>query len=402
MSESPATSASSSSATLPASLQAELQAELPTTQIRGFASYLREHGFLIGLAELDAMLRICMRVETAQHKSLKACWRGIACSTAEQWRKYPDLFDTFWYPHRTRGSTRSASTQKKSKSLKQLVEQMHAGMEAPTDSAKPTVGLDFDGGSGEGAESPKAMGGASKVDPLHQDFKKWLPEDVAQLESLIAPLEKRLRRKLIRKWRMTHKAQRIDLPATIRQGLSTGGELVKLKRKQRDQIMPRLYVLVDVSKSMESHAQFFLRIGRAFCQILNARVFVFHTRLAEITPLLKSNSGRVQEKINAVTFGFGGGTKIASNLETFLKVHVGRALGSRDLVYVLSDGYDTDPPDDTERAIRAIRQRGAKLFWLHPNKEEPGSEAIQQSRHLISEFMAINNLQSLGNLVKLS
>ena len=239
MSESPATSASSSSATLPASLQAELQAELPTTQIRGFASYLREHGFLIGLAELDAMLRICMRVETAQHKSLKACWRGIACSTAEQWRKYPDLFDTFWYPHRTRGSTRSASTQKKSKSLKQLVEQMHAGMEAPTDSAKPTVGLDFDGGSGEGAESPKAMGGASKVDPLHQDFKKWLPEDVAQLESLIAPLEKRLRRKLIRKWRMTHKAQRIDLPATIRQGLSTGGELVKLKRKQRDQIMPR-------------------------------------------------------------------------------------------------------------------------------------------------------------------
>ena len=101
------------------------------------------------------------------------------------------------------------------------------------------------------------MGGASKVDPLHQDFKKWLPEDVAQLESLIAPLEQRLRKKLLRKWRPTHQTQRIDLPSTIRQGLSTGGELIKLKRKQRDEIMPRFYVLVDVSKSMESHAPFF-------------------------------------------------------------------------------------------------------------------------------------------------
>ena len=53
MSESPATSASSSSATLPASLQAELQAELPTTQIRGFASYLREHDFLIEVVVPD-------------------------------------------------------------------------------------------------------------------------------------------------------------------------------------------------------------------------------------------------------------------------------------------------------------------------------------------------------------
>jgi uncharacterized protein with von Willebrand factor type A (vWA) domain len=84
-----------------------------------------------------------------------------------------------------------------------------------------------------------------------------------------------------------------------------------------------------------------------------------------------------------------------------LNVHVKRALGARDLVYVLFDGYDTDPPDETERSIRAIRQRGAKLYWLHPNKEEPGSQAIQQSRHLISGFLAIHHLQSLENLVKL-
>jgi len=373
----------------------------PVAEISRFAGYLRAHGFLLGLAELKAMLEAALALEPQQHGQLKHCWRGIASSSAPQWRKFPELFDAYWFPRRVRGSTRSTNAQRRSRNLQQLVAQMHADMDAKAGGAGQSVGLEFDAAAGEGLERPKAMGGASKVDPLHQDFRSWLPEDIAQLESLIAPLEQRLRRKLIRKWRHAHRPRRVDLPATIRQGLSSGGELVKLKFRQRDTVMPRIYVLVDVSKSMEAHAQFFLRIGRAFGQLLDARVFVFHTRLAEVTPLLKRNSERVQEKVNAVTFGFGGGTRIASNLETFMKVHIGRKLGSRDLVYVLSDGYDTDPPEDTERAIRAIRQRGAQLYWLHPNREVPASEAMQRSRELISGFLAVDTLKSLENLVHL-
>lgn len=373
----------------------------PVAEIRRFAGYLRDHGFLLGLAELKAMLEAAMALEPQQHGQLRHCWRGIAASSAPQWRKFPELFDAYWFPRKVRGSTRSTNAQRKSRNLQELVAQMHADMEANGKGGGASVGLDFDAAAGNGAASPKAMGGASKVDPLHRDFRSWLPEDIAQLESCIAPLEQRLRRKLVRRWRHSHRSQRIDLPATIRQGLSTGGELLKLRHKRRDEIMPRIYVLVDVSKSMEAHAQFFLRIGRAFGQLLDARVFVFHTRLAEVTPLLKRNSGRVQEKVNAVTFGFGGGTRIASNLETFMKVHVGRKLGSRDLVYVLSDGYDTDSPEDTERAIRAIRQRGAQLYWLHPNREVPASEAMQRSRDLISGFLAVDTLKSLENLAQL-
>jgi len=388
--------------TVSASQQAlPVRATLPVLQIRSFAEYLREHGFLIGLAELQAMLRVTARLDPMLYRSLKACWRSIACCNADQWRRYPDLFDAFWFPHKVRGATRSRGVERKSRSLRQLVEQMHADMEGPPGGGQAAAGLDFQGGEGDGTDSPKAMGGASQVDPLHKDFRQWLPEDMDKLEAYIRPLEQRLRKKWIRKWRHTHQMQRIDVPATIRQGLSTGGELLKLKRKKRDQIMPRIYVLIDVSKSMESHAPFFLRIGRAFGQVLGARVLVFHTRISEITPLLKRNSGRVQEKINAVTFGFGGGTKIASNLTVFLKMYAGRALGSRDLVYVLSDGYDTDAPEDTERAIKAIRQRGAKILWLHPTSELPGSEAMLRSRQLINGFLAVNNLQSMDKLIHL-
>ncbi len=370
----------------------------PAAEIRRFAGYLRDHGFRIGLAELRAMLDAALALGPEQHRRLRHGWRAIAASGAAQWRSFPDLYDAYWFPRRVRGSTRSSGVQRKSRDLRQIVEQMQSEMAGKPNAGGPTTGLDFSGGSGEGILNQQAMGGASKVDPLHKDFRSWMPEDSAQLEALIAPLEHQLRRKLIRKWRHAHRPQRIDLPATLRQSLSSGGELVRLKFRQRDTEMPRIYVLVDVSKSMEAHAPFFLRIGRAFAQLLEARVFVFHTRLAEVTQLLRRSSGRVQEKINAVTFGFGGGTRIASNLEAFLKVHAGRRLGARDLVYVLSDGYDTDPPQDTERAIRALKQRGASLFWLHPTRELPGSEAMLRSRDLIDGFLAVDTLHSLSEL----
>jgi uncharacterized protein with von Willebrand factor type A (vWA) domain len=179
--------------------------------------------------------------------------------------------------------------------------------------------------------------------------------------------------------------------------------------KQRKTIPPKIFILVDVSKSMESHAQFFLRMARSFCQVLDARVFVFHTSLIEVSALMKRDSGRVQEKINAVAFGFGGGTRIATNLKHFLvQSQLGpsgnriKGVSKRDIVYVLSDGYDTDPPEETLEAILAIRKTGAELFWLHPTVGEPQSVAMQMSKGSISGFMAVSHLNSLNGLVDLT
>ena len=167
-------------------------ATLPQNQILRFANYLREHGFLIGLGELDAMLRITLSFKPEHYPQLNACWRGIACSSIDQWKKYPDLFEAFWFPQKRRGSTRSSGIQRKNKSLQQLVTQMHADMEVGSRLNKPSVGLDFDGHSSGISDQQKAMGGASRVEPLHGDAKQWLPEDTSQLESLMRPLEQHL------------------------------------------------------------------------------------------------------------------------------------------------------------------------------------------------------------------
>jgi uncharacterized protein len=391
--------------------QLHLQQNGPNTAILEFIAYLRANGYVIGLSELQAMVTIVQEAGVQNAKRIERCWRGIASSSKSQWLKFPELFEAFWFPKKTKGSTKSSGQKKKGKSLPELITQMKSDMAQHTAAQdSKTIGL----GSSENNQAANGLeqgqGGASKVDPLaEKPLGDWLPSDSHQLDQLIAPLQARIRRKLIRHYRRNPQATFLDFRQSIRKATSTGGELIQLSMKERKSILPNIYILVDVSKSMETHAQFFLRLARSFSQVLNARVFVFHTRLIEVTPLMKRDSGRVQEKINAVTFGFGGGTKIASNLEAFLEQSkLGpsgnrvRSITRRDIVYVLSDGFDTDPPEKTAAVISRVRKKGAELFWLHPTKDIPQSQAIQMSQDMITGFMAVNNLASLEGLVDLT
>jgi uncharacterized protein with von Willebrand factor type A (vWA) domain len=158
---------------------------------------------------------------------------------------------------------------------------------------------------------------------------------------------------------------------------------------------PRLFVLVDVSRSMQTHAQLFLRIARAFVHAADARVFVFHTRLAEVTPLLQRDSGAVQEKVNAVTAGFGGGTRIATSVADFTRVHARGQLGRRARVWILSDGFDADEPPRLRDELLRLRAGGAKIAWFHPTENPPASQAVEGARDLVGRFVRLATLRDL-------
>jgi uncharacterized protein with von Willebrand factor type A (vWA) domain len=202
---------------------------------------------------------------------------------------------------------------------------------------------------------------------------------------------RRPRRRLTRRWRDDPRCTRLDLRRTLRASLKTGGlPLAPAWRR------PRLFVLVDVSRSMETHAQLFLRIARAFVGAAQARIFVFHTRLAEVTPLLQRDSAAVQEKVNAVTAGFGGGTRIATSLADFHAVNARAQLGGRACVWVLSDGFDADEPPRLAEALAAVRGRGARITWFHPGPQHPVCAAMRGAAPLVERFVRLNSLRDLA------
>jgi uncharacterized protein with von Willebrand factor type A (vWA) domain len=375
----------------------------PLESIAGFAALLREHGMQVGIAEQQAMVAATLRIPVTESATLNPAWRAIACHDVRDWRRWPELFERYWHPERERGNTRVSGQTRPARNLPQLVQSLHDALDeaqrrpGPADTAVNSPALNPDD-----AGTPRAQGGASLTEALHdRSLSEWLPQDLALLERLAERIARRLYQRLTRRWRDSAHGRRLDVRRTLRASLRTGGLPIhpvwRTPRRER----PRLFILVDVSRSMETHAQLFLRIARAFVSATRARVFVFHTRLAEVTQLLRGDSSAVQEKVNAVTAGFGGGTRIATSITDFEMVHARAQLGRKARVWILSDGFDADPPQALTEALRRVRNRGARIDWFHPSEKPPRSEAVlavNARAGLVNRYLRLNRLSDLAGI----
>lgn len=379
----------------------------PSESLAGFAALLRDHGLTVGVAEQQAMLQAALALGALNGARLNAAWRAIACHSAREWRLWPDLFDRYWHPERVLGSVRVSGQTRPSRDLRQSVQQMREQMDAaqqpptPAKSAPQSAADAPQAGAGDSeAGSPRAMGGASRSAPqmeaLHQrDGQMWLPQELGTLQRLARQITAQLRPLPTRRWRGVHRGQRLDLRQTLRRSVAWGGEPLAPAWQVRREEPPRLFILADVSRSMEAHAALFLRVARAFAMEAQARVFVFHTRLAEVTPLMQRDSATVQEKINAVTAGFGAGTRIAASLQDFARTHARAQLRRGARVWVMSDGFDTDAPEQLAEALQALRGRGARITWFHPTRGVPAAAAVQGARAHIHRFVPLASLADL-------
>ncbi len=382
---------------------------LPTAQplaaLAGFAAHLREHGFVVGVAEQQAMVQAALVLPGAlrQPARLSEAWRAIACHGARDWRRWPELFQRYWQPQRSTGSTRVSGRTRPPRDIRQLVQQLHDSLgEGGTKPGAAAADTALADSPAEGDALSRHQGGASRTEALHdRSLHEWLPQDLSLLQQLAERIAARLRRRLTRRWHAHPQGRRLDLRHTLRRSLATGGVPMAPAWRQPRRERPRLFVLVDVSRSMETHAQLFLRIARAFVVAAQARVFVFHTRLAEVTPLLQRDSGAVQEKVNAVTAGFAGGTRIATSLADFHRVHARAQLGRRAQVWVLSDGFDADEPQRLAEELAAVRGRGARITWFHPSPAVPASAAMQAARPQVQRFVRLASLRDLASAAEL-
>lgn len=387
----------------------------PLQALAGFAAFLREHGLHVGVAEQQAFVRAALALPVHgrawQVRHISAAWRALACHNARDWPRWPDLFERYWQPQRVKGSTRVSGQTRPRPDLRQLVQQLHDDLasgkpgQAPPGRGAPDTALHDSPAADTGTDTdaaPRSQGGATRTDALHdRSLALWLPQDLAQLQALAERIAARLRRRQTRRWQADSRGRRLDLRRTLRNCLHTSGEPVAPAWRQPRRERPRLFILVDVSRSMETHAQLFLRIARAFVQAAQARAFVFHTRLAEVTPLLQRDSATVQEKVNAVTAGFGGGTRIATSVADFCQVHARRQLGRRSRVWLLSDGFDADPPDQLREQLAAVHRRGARVTWFHPGPARPPSAALHGCDGLIDRFIPLHSLRHLAQAVPL-
>ena len=381
-------------------------ASMPSERLASFAGLLREHGLTVGVAEQQAMLQTALHFGPLQEKPLQAAWRAIACHSHREWQLWPDVYERFWHPEKLRGGVKVSGQTRPSRNLRQSVQALHDQMDAAQQphtqaggqqAAPQTAGdIPAEGLDEHNAGIPRAQGGASRTEALHQrDGQMWLPQELNALQQLARQITAKLQPRPTRRWRLAPRGERLDLRQTLRRSVAWGGELMQPAWKVKRVEPPRLFILADVSRSMESHAALFLRVARAFALEADARVFVFHTRLAEVTSYMQRDTPAIQEKVNAVTAGFGGGTRIAASLQDFARQHARAQLNRGSRVWVFSDGFDTDEPELLSAALQEVRARGARITWFHPTRQVPAAAAVQQARRCIERFVPFASLADL-------
>src|SRR5439155_18620779 len=114
-------------------------------------------------------------------------------------------------------------------------------------------------------------------------FEALEPGELAAIYRLMSELEIATPRRRTRRAERDRLGDRIDLRRTLRGGLHTGGDPVRLARRRRRVVPRRIVLLCDISGSMEPYARAYLRfLTAAAGRGPHAEAFVFATQLARI------------------------------------------------------------------------------------------------------------------------
>ncbi|MCX8003838.1 MAG: VWA domain-containing protein [Burkholderiaceae bacterium] len=320
-------------------------------RLAGFSGFLHANGFAVGCAEALDTLAVAQRLGVTTPALLRDGLRALLCGRPDEWRRFDALFDAWFLP-----PNRWQRPQPRT---------VDAGMQdAPAQDGR---------GSGEAPQHDEALRprrAASAQEALNSADFRTLTEraHTVAIEQAMRQFARQLKRLRRRRQVRARRARRLDLPATIRRSVQTGGVPLWPAYRQRQRVRPRLVLLIDVSRSMALYSFFYLRLARALAgELTDVHSFIFHTRLTAVSDALADpDPWRAQERLHLLAQGWGGGTLIGDSLMHFERAYAARLVHGRTALLIFSDGYDTGEPGRLAEALARLRRRARRIVWFNP------------------------------------
>ncbi|MYM55994.1 vWA domain-containing protein [Thalassovita mangrovi] len=373
----------------------------PAARMAGFMAHLRQNGLRLGVAETETALAALTQVNAADPDQARHALKAVCAGNAEEAEQFDDLFNAFWLDA---GRVRTRAVPKTDAAAKDHVHSSRDGAGEAASGAGTATAPD----GGEGAAESDGEGrliAARTANLMKKDLRDLVrPEDIAEAELVARRLGLALNHRRSRRRKAALKGDRLHFRKLIRHSLSTGGEPLRLPMKQRPDRPLKVVALCDVSGSMGLYAQVFLSFMAGLMRADPATdAYLFHTRLVRIADALRDPDPlRAVGRMSLLAEGFGGGSKIGASLTQFARSYARRFVDGRTVVLILSDGYDTDPPEDIAEALAALKKRGCKIIWLNPLKGWDGYEAVARGMSAalpyIDLFRPANRLVDLAAL----
>ncbi len=236
----------------------------------------------------------------------------------------------------------------------------------------------------------------------HINFHQMDQSEFKLIQSQVERLIKQLLSKPKRRYQPDQAGQ-LHLRKTVRKSLQYGGVPIQLARRKRRIERPKLFVITDISSSVEVFSRFFLMLTHAFQHTSHTcRSFVFSDQLHEVTDALQTSINRTPNVATAVdqllkTLRAGGWTTRRTDYGTTFKQfhqHVSRHLDRRSTIVILGDARNNQAPDQLQR-FKDISQASKRILWLNPERQplwntgdsiintySPWCESVEECRNL--------------------
>lgn len=339
----------------------------PGARIVGFIAHLRENGLRLGVAEADLALRALAHVDATQSEECRRALRAICTGCRDEAERFDALFDAYWMD--AGGVKQKVMPNPKSP----ISDDVHSSRDGHgKEAANSGSATAPDAGEGEAdSDGTGKLIATEQRNLARRDLRDLVcADEIAEAEAVARRIGAALRDRRSRRRIAARKGARLHFRKTIRQSLATGGEPLRLMRKRRPDRSRKIVALCDVSGSMSVYAQVFLAFLAGLMRAdKDADAYLFHTRLVRITEALRDKDAmRAIGRMSLMADGFGGGSKIGPALQRFADSYARRFVDGRSVVLILSDGYDTAPPEGIGAALAQLRKRGCRIIWLNPLK----------------------------------
>ncbi len=353
-----------------------------------FARLLRRTGLRVGPAETVAAAEALTFIDLSSRAEVHAVLRAVMIHNAEDLPLFDEAFELFWRaPEAETAATAMGPLAPMPPGGRRLAEAMAGN--GPSQQAQVKE------------EKPDAADSFAATERLQRmDFEAMGGAEIAAAKAEIRKLSLPLDELRTRRWRPAATGRNVDLAATIRASLRTGGEIVGLEKRKNQTRPPPLVVLCDISGSMSRYAQILLHFLHS---VANDRdrvsIFLFGTRLSNVTRQLKHRDPEVAfQMVSKLVPDWSGGTRIGETLEEFNRLWARRVLGQGAVVLLVTDGLDRSGAAGLDEAMARLHRSCRRLIWLNPllrwDGFAPKAQGVRAMLPHVDEFRPVHNLES--------
>lgn len=238
------------------------------------------------------------------------------------------------------------------------------------------------------------------------DFEKMNAAETASAKAAMRRMRLPLMAVPTRRHAPSPAGRSVDMRATLRRTLRSGGASIDLARRRRRVRHPPLVVLCDISGSMSRYSRMLLHFLHALTNDRDrVHTFLFGTRLTNVTRHLRQKDIDIAlEKVAGAVEDWSGGTRIGQTIARFNRDWSRRVLGQGAVVLLITDGLDRDAGLGLDAQMDRLHRSCRRLIWLNPLLRyegfQPKSSGIRAIMPHVDEFRPVHNLKSLEDLAQ--